>query len=100
MILEILGLLFLLTMLTFPLWIHNNWKTLYFDKDYKLLMEFQKEERKKYKIWLKVHKNDTKIAPKKICTQTQPFQIDEKHSMICNFACDGNCRFLKQINYE
>ena len=100
MILEILGLLLLLPMMTFPLWIHNNWKILYFDKNYKLLMKIQKEERKKYKNLLKEHKNDPIIAPKKICTQTQPFQIDEKHYIICNFSCDGNCRLIKQINYE
>jgi len=96
MILEILGLLSFLTMMTFPLWIHNNWKTYYFDKDYKLLIEFQKEERKKYKIWLKEHKNDTKIASKKICTETQPYQIDEKHFITCNFPCDGNCTLINK----
>jgi hypothetical protein len=31
---------------------------------------------------------------KKICTQTQPFVIDDKHSIICNFPCDGNCHLI------
>ena len=30
---------------------------------------------------------------KKICTEIQPFPISDKKSIICNFPCDGNCKF-------
>jgi hypothetical protein len=34
----------------------------------------------------------------KICTQSQPFYINENYGIICNFCCDGNCRIIKNID--
>lgn len=33
-------------------------------------------------------------VPKKTCTQTQPFKINDKEEIICNFPCDGKCKFI------
>jgi hypothetical protein len=86
MILEILGLILFLTLLTFPMWIENNWKNwLFTDKKTK---EYLKNE--KLRLKMIKHKEEKKI---KICTRTQPYKIDEKTYAICNFTCDGNCMF-------
>ena len=34
---------------------------------------------------------------KKICTHTHPFVLNEKESIICNFPCDGICKFKSEI---
>lgn len=35
------------------------------------------------------------IETKKVCTKSQPFRINEKFGVICNFNCDGDCMFFK-----
>lgn len=94
MIIEILGLILLLTFYTFPIWFDNNWRdwkkcviNFYFtDKKTK---EYLKNE----KLRLKLVKPQEEKRIKRICTRTQPYKIDEKNYAICNFPCDGNCMF-------
>lgn len=85
-LLELIGFLIFFFLISFPVWIHGNWKTL-FDKE---LKRYLKEERKR-----KSYKIDSKRYTK-ICTQHQPYKINERYYIICNFPCDGNCMF--QIN--
>ena len=92
MIYEIISIILLLIFFTFPLWTHNNWKTI-----------ISKEERE-YRKELRKRKNGKPIITeeygKKICTQYQPFKLNEKESgnttptyIICNFVCNGDCQF-------
>ena len=41
-------------------------------------------------------KNKVVMIQQKICTQTQPFVINEKESIVCNFPCDGNCNLINK----
>lgn len=97
-LLELIGSVIFLILFFFPVWIHGNWKTI-FDKDYiKYVKESNKEAREYHKM---IIKNDIK---NKICTQYQPFKLDDKLYVTCNFICDGDCRFKDtkyyKINYE
>jgi len=85
---EILGCLFMLSFFTFPLWIHNNWKVI-IGPERKKLKNYLKEQKK-----LQFPKQKNIQYQKKMCSKQQPFKVDEKLSIICNFACDGNdCQF-------
>jgi len=59
---------------------------------------FSKKELKEFEIryyGCELPKNeliDTKNGVK-ICTQYQPFRIDDKKYVVCNFICDGDCQF-------
>ena len=90
MILEILGLILLLILYTFPIWFENNWR---YWKDCAINFYFTDKKTKEYlknrSIMIKPQE-EKKI---KICTRTQPYKIDEKNYVICNFTCDGNCMF-------
>ena len=37
---------------------------------------------------------------RKVCTQYQPFKINDKKSVVCNFNCDGNCQFGPNEGYK
>jgi hypothetical protein len=82
--LEILGLFILLTFLTFPLWIHGNYKTIFDFKENHKINKYLKLEQRSYNLQKQFNK---------ICSQKQPFLIDEKTSIICNFPCTGKCVF-------
>lgn len=99
---EILGVLLMLAFFTFPLWIHNNWKVMIYCKLLDINGFYVWVDRKDYKetkIYLKELKEIQEPVQKfvykqKICSKQQPFKIDEKLSIICNFACDGkDCQF-------
>jgi len=81
---ELLGLAFLIFIFLSPFILTgSNW-TILFNKEYR---KFMKEESKKKPIIIE----QEKII--KICTQYQPFQLNEKKFTICNFDCDGDCQF-------
>jgi hypothetical protein len=88
-LLELIGWIILFFFFSFPVWINGNWKTIFdFDKD---LNKYLREKKKKLQI---------KIEQKnKICTQYQPFKIDDKTYVICNFICDGDCQFKGMKHY-
>lgn len=60
--------------------------------DYKNTKEIEKHFGKDFLKPSKIRYQ--RITKTKICTQTQPFQINEKQFIICNFECDGNCQLL------
>ena len=91
MIFEILGCVFLVSFLTFPLWIHGNWKLLFDREHMKYMRECRKEKPKK------LH---TQQLRTKTCTQYQPFRLDKKTYIICNFPCDGDCQFKTSEFYK
>lgn len=92
MILEFLGLFFILSFFTFPIWINGNYKTIFNFKEIQKLKKYNKEYRNEQEKFHKIKNNYKKNH--KICNQQQPFFINEKQGIICNFICDGNCYLL------
>jgi hypothetical protein len=84
-IIELIGWIIIFSLFSFPVWINGNWKTI-FDKDLHKYYKYLKNEKKLQKM------QKTKYHKK--CTQYQPFRIDEKTYIICNFNC-GNCQFKR-----
>jgi hypothetical protein len=83
---EILSITILMVFFTFPFWIHNNWYTIFFDKKAR---EYNRKHRKdkKYGDLIK----GRPVIQRKICTEHQPYKLNEKEYVICNFQCDGKC---------
>jgi hypothetical protein len=86
-IIELVGCIIFFFLISFPIWINGNWKTI-FDKDLNIYYKQLEKDKLQYKQ-LKI------VSKKHICTQHQPYQLNEKEYIICNFICDGNCRFKK-----
>ena len=84
-LLELIGWIILFFFFSFPVWIHGNLKTI-FDKE--LNKYYRDLEKKKLQNLQIKHKKKMKI-----CTQHQPFKLDEKSYVVCNFICDGDCQF-------
>jgi hypothetical protein len=84
-VLEFIGLLFLIIFFTFPLWINKNYQSI-----------FKKELN--YNIKSLNNKIKLEIIQKKICTEEQPFKIDDKLSIVCNFPCNGLCQLKNYKN--
>ncbi len=64
----------------------------------RLQIRLYKEEKKCKELWPDWGKKPVRVKfeiRRKVCTQTQPFIIDDKNSIICNFPCDGNCQLIK-----
>lgn len=90
-LLELIGWIILFFFFSFPVWIHGNWKTI-FDKE---LNQYYRELEKK-----KLQNSQIKRENKhKICTQYQPFKLDDKNYVVCNFICDGDCQFKGTTHY-
>ena len=89
-LLELIGWIILFFFFSFPVWINGNWKTL-FDKD---LNKYLREEKKK------LQNSQIKYEKiKKYCSQYQPFKLDNKNYVVCNFICDGDCQFKGMKHY-
>lgn len=94
-LLELIGWIIIFFFFTFPLWIHGNYKTL-FDKE---LKQYLKEEKKKLRQIKILRQIKYEKGEMKICTQYQPFKLDDKNYVVCNFICDGDCQFKGTTYY-
>ena len=90
--LEALGWLVFIGLMLWPLWIHNNWRVIFFPtpeekayiKSYQQAPTYASVSRGRGEPW------------RKNCTYMQPAPIGENKFVICNFPCDGQqCPYTK-----
>jgi hypothetical protein len=80
--LEIISAVFF-SLLFLILFIFGVWESI---ENYKRNKKLKKNLPTQYKM----------VIQNKICTQNQPFRVDDKNYIICNFVCDGNCQLINK----